>query len=154
MLPGAWVDIEAALEAIHRAEGAIARRDWAEAWAPARVALHVARRGFFPGEDAPWIDEQRGVLEDVELRALECIAESSLELGPAERDAALRSGRDLVRLAPHRESGYRLLMRTLAARDNVADALDVYEQLRLRLREDLGAGPSRATQELHRSLLG
>jgi DNA-binding SARP family transcriptional activator len=43
-LANAWVDVEAASEAIHRAESAIARRAWAEAWGPARVALHVVRR--------------------------------------------------------------------------------------------------------------
>jgi len=45
---------------------------------------------------------------------------------------------DLVVVAPHRESGYRLLMRALATEDNVAEALDVYEQQRQRLRDDLG----------------
>ena len=154
VLPGAWVDVEAASEAIHRAESAVARQAWADAWGPGRVALHVARRGFLPGYDAPWIEERRRELEGIELRALECIAESSLELGPAEHDSALRSSRDLVRLAPHRESGYRLVMRALAAEDNVAEALLVYEQLRARLRDDLGASPSRSTQELHRALLG
>ncbi len=154
MLPGAWVDVEAASEAIHRAEGAVARRAWADVWGPGRVALHIVRRGFFPGEDAPWVEAERRLLADIELRALECIVESSIELGPAEHDSALRCGRDLVRLAPHRESGYRLLMRVLAAEDNVAEALDVYEQLRRRLRDDLGASPSRATRELHRSMLG
>jgi DNA-binding SARP family transcriptional activator len=153
-LPGAWVDVEAAFEAIHRAEGAVARGAWAEVWGPARVALHIARRGFFPSEEAPWVEEQRRSLADLELRALETIAESSLELGPGEHDSALRSGRDLVRLKPHRESGYRLLMHALAAEGNTAEALGVYEQLRVRLRDDLGASPSRATQELHRSLLG
>ena len=149
-----WVDLEAAREAIHRAEGCVARRDWAAAWGPSRVALHVVRRGFLPGEDLPWVAEQRRELEEIEVRALECVAESSLELGGGELDSALRSGRDLVRLAPHRESGYRLLMRALAAEGNVAEALGVYEQLRVRLREDLGAAPSRTTLELHRSLLG
>lgn len=153
VLPGAWVDVEAALEAIHRAEGAVARGAWAEVWGPARVALHVARRGFFPSEDAPWVEEQRRTLADVELRALEAVAESSLELGPAELDSALRSGRDLVRLSPFRESGYRLLMRALAAEGNAAAALAVYEQLRVLLRDELGASPSGATQALHRALL-
>lgn len=153
VLPGAWVDTEAALEAIHRAEGAVARRAWVEVWGPARVALHVARRGFFPAEEAPWADEQRHVLADVELRALEAIAESSLGLDAAEHDSALRSGRDLVRLSPYRESGYRLLMRALAAEGNTAEALGVYDQLRVRLRDELGAAPSRPTQALHRTLL-
>jgi DNA-binding SARP family transcriptional activator len=153
VLPGAWVDVESALEAIHRAEAAVARSAWDEVWGPGRVALHVARRGFLPGEDAPWIDEQRRLLEEIELRALECIAESSLGLGSFELDSALRSGRDLVRLAPYRESGYRLLMRAHAAEDNAAEALGVYEQLRVRLREDLGATPGQATQALHTQLL-
>lgn len=154
VLPGAWVDVEAALEAIHRAEAATARRAWAEAWAPARVALHISRRGFFRRESAPWIEQQRQLLEDVERRALECIAESSLELGPTEHDSALRSGRDLVRLAPFRESGHRLLMRALAAEGNVAEALGVYEALRVILRQELGAAPSADTRALHRELLG
>jgi DNA-binding SARP family transcriptional activator len=154
VLGDAWVDVEAAYEAIHRAEAALARAAWPEVWGPGRVALHVSRRGFLPGEDAPWIVEQRRALDDVELRALECIAAASLELGPHELDSALRSARDLVRLAPHRESGYRLLMRALAAEGNNAEALVVYDALRSRLREDLGVAPSRQTQELHRSLLG
>jgi SARP family transcriptional regulator, regulator of embCAB operon len=153
VLPDAWVDVEAALEAIHRAEAAVARGAWDEVWGPGRVALHIVRRGFLPGDDAPWIDEQRRLLEEVEVRALECIAESSLGLGRYEQDSALRSGRDLVRLAPHRESGYRLLMRALAASDNAAEALGVYEQLRVRLRDDLGTSPGRVTQALHTQLL-
>jgi DNA-binding SARP family transcriptional activator len=153
VLGDAWVDVEAASEGIHRAEAAVARRAWAQAWGPARVALHIVRRDFLPGEYAPWIDEQRQSLGEIELRALECIAESSLELGPNELDSALRSGRDLTRLAPYRESGYRLLMRALAAEGTDAEALGVYDTLRVRLREDLGATPSAATQELHRALL-
>ena len=91
---------------------------------------------------------------EIELRALECIAASSLELGPTELESAVRSGRDLVRLAPHRESGYRALMHALAAEGNNAEALGVYERLRVRLREDLGVAPSAPTQELYRKLLG
>ena len=150
----AWVDVEAASEAIHRAEGAVGRGAWAEAWGPGRVALHIVRREFMPGESAPWIEEERRELEEIELRALECIAKSSLELGPNELDSAVRSGRDLVRLAPHRESGHRMLMRALAAEGNDAEALGVYERLRVRLREDLGVAPSAPTQELYRALLG
>jgi DNA-binding SARP family transcriptional activator len=56
--------------------------------------------------------------------------------------------------APYRESGHRLLMETLAARGNTAEALLVYEELRRRLRDELGAAPSAQTQALHRQLLG
>ena len=153
VLRNAWVDAEAAQESIHRAEAAVARQAWADAWGPSRVALHIARRDLLPGEDAQWIEAQRRRLEDIELRALETIAASSLELGPSELDSAIRSGHDLVRLASHRESGYRLLMRALVQKGNPAEALGVYEQLRMRLRDDLGAVPSRETQALHRTLL-
>ena len=51
-LPGAWVDLEAAVDAVHRAESAVAQRDWTRAWGPVLVALFTAERGFLPGEDA------------------------------------------------------------------------------------------------------
>lgn len=154
VFPDAWVDVEAASEAIHRAEGAVGRGSWVEAWGPGRVALHIVRREFLPGESAAWVEEERRALEEIELRALECIGRSSLELGPNELESAVRSGRDLVRIAPHRESGYRVLMRALAAGGNDAEALGVYERLRVRLRDDLGVAPSAPTQELYRTLLG
>src|SRR5215469_6946185 len=43
-LPDAWVDLEAAAEAIHRAESSVAQRDWGRAWGPALTALFVADR--------------------------------------------------------------------------------------------------------------
>lgn len=154
VFPNAWVDVEAASEAIHRAEGAVGRGAWADAWGPGRVALHIVRRELLPGESAAWVEEERRALEEIESRALECIATSSLELGPNELESAVRSGRDLVRLAPHRESGHRVLMRAFAAEGNDAEALGVYERLRVRLREDFGVAPSAPTQELYRTLLG
>ena len=151
--PEAHVDTEAAAEAIHRAPSAVRRGDWAAAWGPARVALHVSNRTFLPGEEGDWIDELRRDLEDMRIRAHECVAASGLGLGGPEVDSAKRSGRALVKLAPHRESGYRLLMEALAFEGNTAEALDVYETLRLVMRDELGVAPSRASQELHRRLL-
>lgn len=153
VLSDAWVDVEAAAEAIHRAEAAAARESWAEVWGPGRVALHVVRRPLLPGESAPWVEERRRVHEEIEVRALECVGLAGLELGPHELESSVRSGRDLVRLAPHRESGCRLLMRALALQGNDAEALLVYESLRVRLREGLGVAPSALTQELYRTLL-
>ncbi len=151
---GAFVDLEAASEAIHRAEAAVRREAWAEAWGPARVALHTAARGFLPGEDAPWVEQERRELEEIALRAHECIAASGLGLGGSELDSAKRSSRALIAAMPYRESGYRFLMRTLREEGNAAEALRVYDQLRTLLREELGATPSPPTQALHRELLG
>jgi DNA-binding SARP family transcriptional activator len=60
----------------------------------------------------------------------------------------------LIARAPYRESGHRLLMETLAAHGNTAEALLVYDALRQRLRDELGAAPSAQTKDLHRRLLG
>lgn len=150
---GAWIDLEAAAEGLHRAESAAARGAWAEAWGPARVTQHIAERGFFSGEDAPWIEEVRRRLDDMLVRSLELVAQASLGLGGGELDTAERAARALIAAAPYRESGYRALMETLAARDNSAEALHVYERLRQLLRDELGATPSPATQNLHRALL-
>ena len=152
-VPGAWIDLEAAIEAIHRAESAIAQQDWTRAWGPALTALFVAERGFLPGEDAPWIDEIRHQLTELRLRALECYAAAGLGLGGTELAAAVRAGRQLIRLAPLRESGYRYLMEALAAQDNVAEALRVYGQLSDCLRDQLGVSPGPATRELYQRLL-
>jgi len=152
-LPIAWVDLEAATEAIHRAESAVAQQDWPRAWGPALTALFVAERDFLPGEDTPWIDEIRHQLLELRLRALECYAAAALGLGRTELAAAVRAGRQLTRLAPLRESGYRYLMQALAAQDNLAEALGVYGQLSDRLREQLGVSPGPATRELYQHLL-
>jgi DNA-binding SARP family transcriptional activator len=148
-----WIDAEAAVAALHRAEAAHARSDWPAAWVAARVAQHITVRPFVAGESAPWVEERRSQLEGTYLRSLELVAHASLRIGGGELDTAERSTRSLVRLAPFRESGYRYLMEVLAARDNRAEALQVYEQLRTLLRDELGATPSPATQEFHRTLL-
>jgi pentatricopeptide repeat protein len=153
-LPDAQVDWEAATAAIHRAESSFAQKDWPAVWGPARVALQAAERGVLPGFDAPWIDDLRRGLEDVRLRALACIGVSSLALGGAELPAAERAGRSLIALAPLRETGYGLLMDALCVRGNPAEALAVYEDLRRRLRDELGAVPSPELQRVHRTLLG
>jgi DNA-binding SARP family transcriptional activator len=150
----AWVDVEAAAAGLHRAESAIARGDFLGAWGPGRVAQHVASRRFLAGDDAPWIDEERRRLEEILVRALELVGRACVEIGGAELDTADRTARSLIALAPYRETGHRLLMETLAARGNAAEALVVYDGLRVKLRDELGASPSAATQELHRRLLG
>jgi len=150
----AWVDVEAAAGAVHRAETSVARQDWAEAWVAARIAQHIAVRPFLSSDWTPWIEERRRELEGTHLRALELAAQASLGIGGGELDTAERTARSLVRLAPFRESGYRYLMQALELRDNRVEGLQVYEELRQLLRSELGISPSPATQDLYRRLLG
>jgi DNA-binding SARP family transcriptional activator len=151
---GAWVDLEAASEALHRAESAVAREDWTGAWGPGRVAQHVTSRFFLPGEEAAWIDEQRRRLDEIHLRSVELVGAACLGIGGGELATAERAARSATARSPYSESAHRLLMHVLAARGNPAEALLVYDGLRVRLREELGTAPSDATQALHRQLLG
>lgn len=146
---GARVDLEAARDAMHRAESALAQGEWARAWGASQVALMTAQRGFLPAEEASWIDDVRRWLEELRVRALETYTVASLGLGSTELASAERAARELIRLAPYRESGYRHLMAALAQAGNRAEALRVYEGLRTLLKEELGISPSAETQELH-----
>ena len=137
-----FVDIEAAAEAVHRAEAGVARRDWSISWPAARIALHTARRPFLPGARAPWIEAQRRRLRDIELRALECVAAIGLGLGGNELISAERSARALIEREPLRESGYRYLMMTLARRGNGAEAIQTYTSFARRLETEVGISPS------------
>jgi DNA-binding SARP family transcriptional activator len=100
------------------------------------------------------LDEWRRRLDDVHLRGLECFAAARLGLGGSTLPQAEQCGRQLVALAPYRESGYRILMEALEQRGNVAEALLVYDRLRVLLREELGIAPSPVVQTVYRRLLG
>ena len=88
------------------------------------------------------------------LRSLECYTHACLGVGGTERAGGERAARELVRLAPLRESASALLMEALEQRGNVAEALLVYESLRQRLRDELGVAPAQPLQDVYRRLLG
>lgn len=149
----AWVDIEVAADKVHEAEAAVHAEDWSRGLPAAWIAYTISGRGFLPAEDAEWVEEQRRWLADVHVRALECHVAASLGFPDSELGTAEQEARRLIGLAPYRESGYRLLMKALQRRGNVAEALLVYDQLRALLRDELGVGPSTATRDLHQRLL-
>lgn len=149
----AWIDVEAAFEAIHRAESAVALHSYDRAWGPSLVALFTAERELLPGEDLDWIVDRRRDMRELQLRALEAYAGAGLGIGGTELAAAIRAARRLVALAPLRESGYCVLMRALAAQGNAAEALQVYGSLCEALRDELGASPSPPTRDVYDELL-
>lgn len=149
----AWIDVEAANEAVHRAQAAVESARWHDAWAPCHIALNVSRRTLLPGLEAPWIDQLRQHLDDVRLRALQCWAATGLGIGGPELADAESAARTLVREAPLKETAYLLLMRVLDARGNPAEAICVYEQLRERLQAELGMNPGPAAREVHTRIL-
>ncbi len=149
-LPGdAWIDLEAARDAAHRAESSLAQSNWSRAWAAAQTSLFISRRGFLPEEDLPWVTPVRRELEDIYLRSLETYTAAALGLGGTELATAERASRELIVAAPFRESGHRLLMHALIERGNTAEALLAYDDLCHVLRTELGVSPSRETRDLH-----
>jgi DNA-binding SARP family transcriptional activator len=150
----AFVDLEAALEALHRAEYHVANGEWAQAWGPAGIAYHVASRPLLQAHDVAWLDEWRRRLDDVRLRGLECFAAARLGLGGPTLPQAETCARRLIELAPYRETGHRILMEALERRGNTAEALLIYDRLRVLLRDELGIAPSPAVQTVYRRLLG
>jgi class 3 adenylate cyclase len=148
----AVVDVEAAIDGIHRAEAAVAAEEWQEAYGGARLALYVTERNFLADVDLPWVRRWRQDLEEIQIRALECSVASSLGCGGPELAVAEKLGRRLVERAPYRESAYVLLMETLAARGNAAEALRVYDQAYRVLHDEFGTQPGRALQELRSRL--
>jgi DNA-binding SARP family transcriptional activator len=149
----AYVDVEVATSALHTAESAVARGDWRRAWSLSLTGQFVARRPLLPEADGSWAEAWRRRLADMHARSLECYGTACLGLGGPELPGAERAARELLELAPLRETGHLLLMRTLAARGNVAEALAAYERLRVLLRDELGASPSRAVQDAYAELL-
>jgi DNA-binding SARP family transcriptional activator len=151
---GARVDVEQALAAVHRAESAVVQRDWARAWSAALCAQYVAARRLLPDlDDRPWLDDWRRRLDHTLERALEAYAAACLGLGGTELAGAERAARRLLDHNPLRETGYALLMRALAARGHVPEALGVYEGARTVLRDELGIPPGPALARLHAALL-
>jgi DNA-binding SARP family transcriptional activator len=114
-------------------------------------ARPVTEQPLLTGFDRMWIDAQRRELADLRVDATEIVAWASLELEDC--TTAESAARELVERAPLHESGHELLMRVLAKRRNVADALGVYERLRTMLREELGVAPGATLRALHASLL-
>jgi SARP family transcriptional regulator, regulator of embCAB operon len=154
LAPGARIDVEEGLAAVHEAQSAVALGDWKRAWGPALRAQFIARRPLLPEHDAPWLDEWRQRLDDAHDRALEAYAASCLGIGGTELPAAERAAARLLARSPLRETGYALLMDALAAQGNVAEAMRIYDRARATVVQELGITPGRALQEAHARLLG
>ena len=148
---GAWIDVDAVVEAVAQAEAALAVGDLGEARSQASVASTLAQRSFLPGEEGAWVEERRRDLRELLVRSLECLRDASF--GAGEFTAAVRHGEEVTELEPFRESSWRRLMQAHAAAGNPAEALRVYERCRRLLADELGIYPSPETESIYRELL-
>lgn len=144
------IDWERARRAIHETDRLMRGREYDAALSEARVAMEIAGRSFLIGEQGPWIEGQRRAVTDVHLHARECTVEA--ELGRGNSDIAEVEARALIQADPLRESGYRLLMRALAATGNRAQILRVITECRDMLRAQADMAPSDETERLFRTL--
>lgn len=149
--PDAWVDLEAAADAVHRAETALRDGQLGDSMGWSLAANAIAGRGFLPGEDGGWATLRRDDLKDVRVRALECRGRTLL--AREQHEAAARDAERVLALEPFRESSYRLLMRAQAGAGNRGQALRAYERCRSTLSEELGAEPSSETEALYLEIL-
>jgi DNA-binding SARP family transcriptional activator/DNA-binding CsgD family transcriptional regulator len=149
----AWVDWEVAHEALARTRAALGSGDSRSAWHAANEAADIAGKGLLPGLEADWIEDRRRELADLRVEALEAAASAGAALGGADLAGAERAARAAVEAAPFRESARLALMEVLRAGGNVAEALRVYEDLRVVLRDELGTTPGARVMALHERLL-
>ncbi|HUE59208.1 MAG TPA: AAA family ATPase, partial [Acidimicrobiales bacterium] len=152
LLPqGAWIDWEAADDAVERAERSVAEGKPDVAVAAGREAAEISARGFL-NDDCPWVDAQRERLRDLHVRALQVNAQAHTLAGQHGR--AVISARDALALDELRESSFRLLMQALAAAGERGEALRVWERCRVTLADELGVDPARETEAIYLSILG
>ncbi len=151
--PQSWIDVEAAEEAALRAETLLAEGSAAEALELAASTMDIVAAPLLPEVQHAWIDQRRSELEDTCSRLLTVTVRCGLALGGAPLANADRAAHRLVEREPFRESGYAMLMEVHAARGDIAEALLVYERLRVLLRDELGIPPSARVAALHDRLL-
>jgi DNA-binding SARP family transcriptional activator/DNA-binding CsgD family transcriptional regulator len=143
--PDAWIDWEVAPKLVKHARE---HQDFEAA----REAVDICERGLLPGLEAPWIDSRRGELADLRVEALETLAMIGTKDRAKWPEAEL-AARAAVQSQPFRESARAALMEVLRARGNTNEALRVYEDIRVLLREELGSSPGPALVALHAQLL-
>ena len=149
--PGTWVDVFAAESAARDAQDRLAAGAPDDAIAAAILAESLLREPFMATEDGNWVRAKRRECEGVRVRALNTLADASLQSGRAE--ASVQWAEQAVEVEPFRDSGYRRLMAAHAAAGNRAEALQVYDRCRRLLAEELGAYPSPETEAAYRRLL-
>jgi DNA-binding SARP family transcriptional activator len=147
----AWLDVDAAFDSLHAAEGMLKRNRHRDAWAAAQVAYHIYKRPFLPAETGDWAAQQRERMATFHVRACECLAETYIR--NSEPSIAVDLARQAVSVQPYRETAYQMLMRAHAAAGNRAEALRTFEECRRRISDHLGVAPSGDTEGVYLGIL-
>ncbi|GAA4908566.1 DNA-binding SARP family transcriptional activator [Stackebrandtia albiflava] len=135
--------------AVTAARGHRERGDAAEAWRVLDAGLSVWRGPVLA--DLSGLSHLTARLEQERLSAIEDRAELSLVLGRAESE--IPRLRELAGEHPLRQSLVGVLMRSLHQTGRTAEALDVYNECRTRLADELGIDPGRRLRDLYTAIL-
>ena len=100
---GAWIDVDAAEEAVELAETALTTGDVAEARSQATPSRRARAAGFLPGEDGIWVEERRRDLRELLVRALEYLRDAAFDA--KEFAESVRHAVEVIELEPFPGAG-------------------------------------------------
>lgn len=145
------VDLELAHGDVVRAGRAVAEGRFSVADDLAGRARTVLSRPILTGVDAPWVEDLRQVVAPDHIESLLLLGRA--RLGQGRWSAARSVLHEALARAPFREEAWRDLMTVENAAGNMARALQIYEECRRQLADELGVDPSPQTQALHAAVL-
>jgi DNA-binding SARP family transcriptional activator len=114
-------------------------------------ALRLWRGLPFDGISCPFVAGERARVDELRLATVESLADALIALG--RNDDAVAELSPVVRQQPLRERPRALLMTALYGAGRKADALEVFEDARRVLVDELGIEPGPELRELHRDLI-
>jgi DNA-binding SARP family transcriptional activator len=136
---------------LHEARAACGRREVAHGARLFRDALGLWGGDALAGIPGPYADSRRIQLAELQLAATEEKLAADISLG--DHAAAIAELRGLLAAHPFREALSELLMLALYRSGRQADALDVFNAARRRLRAELGVDPGPSLQATHQRVL-
>ncbi|SEG85530.1 DNA-binding transcriptional activator of the SARP family [Nonomuraea solani] len=145
------VDALVFAERLSEAQGARHKGDDLQAVCLLGEALELWRGTALSGLPGPFAAKERARLEQSRLTALESRAESLLRLG--RHQETIDELRDLTHHHPLRERVRELLMTALFRSGRRAEALEVYEEGRTVLADELGVSPGEGLRDCHAMVL-
>jgi DNA-binding SARP family transcriptional activator len=148
-----WIDVEVAQTAVVAGRAALEIGRASDARSCAEQALEIVEQPLLRDLDRSWLDDQRRLLEALRPDLLATLGQACLALGGSALAPGTDAARQLAALEPFRESARALLMRLLASSGDISEAVRVYHDLRVHLRDELGTVPSPQLTVLHEQLL-
>lgn len=142
-----WLDLDELVDRSREAVARLAVGQLGAARAAAASALRLVDGRVLGDEDAAWSEPVRAEIERAAADARRAGAQAALEGGALTDAVALAT--DALARDPYDESAVRVLMRAQALLGRAGTALAAYAELKDRLVDEFGIGPSAATEREH-----